>query len=118
MGLQYLVRCSRLASRGRCASTRAGVRVTSYRRDNYTPGWKYNFWELRVGGCAGFEALRADLHGSWQCARMHELCTCGNEVLVTHSLCRGSAAPTRACLPASLGTLFRLFGLRLRCWPG
>ncbi|KAI7837371.1 hypothetical protein COHA_008810 [Chlorella ohadii] len=25
----------------------AGVRVTVDRRDNYTPGWKYNFWELR-----------------------------------------------------------------------
>lgn len=25
----------------------AGVRVTGDRRDNYTPGWKYNFWELR-----------------------------------------------------------------------
>ncbi|KAL4441883.1 hypothetical protein ABPG77_003799 [Micractinium sp. CCAP 211/92] len=25
----------------------AGVRVTTDSRDNYTPGWKYNFWELR-----------------------------------------------------------------------
>lgn len=25
----------------------AGLRVASDRRDNYTPGWKYNFWELR-----------------------------------------------------------------------
>lgn len=25
----------------------AGVRVTTDTRDNYTPGWKYNFWELR-----------------------------------------------------------------------
>lgn len=24
-----------------------GVRVTTDYRDNYTPGWKYNFWELR-----------------------------------------------------------------------
>lgn len=24
--------------------------MTVDRRDNYTPGWKYNFWELRVGG--------------------------------------------------------------------
>ena len=30
----------------------AGLRVSSDRRDNYTPGWKYNFWELRVGGWA------------------------------------------------------------------
>ena len=26
----------------------AGVRVTSDSRDNYTPGWKYNHWELKV----------------------------------------------------------------------
>lgn len=26
----------------------AGVRVTSDTRDNYTPGWKYNHWELKV----------------------------------------------------------------------
>ena len=26
----------------------AGVRVTSDTRDNYTPGWKYNYWELKV----------------------------------------------------------------------
>jgi prolyl-tRNA synthetase len=25
----------------------AGVRVTTDKRDNYTPGWKYNYWELR-----------------------------------------------------------------------
>jgi len=25
-----------------------GVRVTSDTRDNYTPGWKYNHWELKV----------------------------------------------------------------------
>lgn len=25
-----------------------GVRVTSDSRDNYTPGWKYNHWELKV----------------------------------------------------------------------
>lgn len=30
----------------------AGVRLTVDRRDNYTPGWKYNYWELRVGGWA------------------------------------------------------------------
>ena len=26
----------------------AKVRVTSDSRDNYTPGWKYNHWELKV----------------------------------------------------------------------
>ena len=26
----------------------AAVRVTSDMRDNYTPGWKYNHWELKV----------------------------------------------------------------------
>ena len=26
----------------------AGVRVVSDPRDNYTPGWKYNHWELKV----------------------------------------------------------------------
>ena len=26
----------------------AGVRVSVDRRLNYTPGWKYNYWELRV----------------------------------------------------------------------
>lgn len=31
-----------------CTCRAAGVRVTSDRRDNYTPGWKYNFWELKV----------------------------------------------------------------------
>ena len=25
-----------------------GVRVVSDPRDNYTPGWKYNHWELKV----------------------------------------------------------------------
>ena len=25
-----------------------GVRVISDTRDNYTPGWKYNHWELKV----------------------------------------------------------------------
>ena len=24
-----------------------GIRTTSDKRDNYTPGWKYNYWELR-----------------------------------------------------------------------
>lgn len=27
---------------------KAGVRVTSDTRDNYTPGWKYNHWELKA----------------------------------------------------------------------
>ena len=27
----------------------SGVRVISDTRDNYTPGWKYNHWELKVG---------------------------------------------------------------------
>jgi hypothetical protein len=33
----------------------AGVRVTSDARENYTPGWKYNYWELKVrkGGSRG-----------------------------------------------------------------
>ena len=26
----------------------AGVRTDSDLRDNYTPGWKYNYWELKV----------------------------------------------------------------------
>lgn len=26
----------------------AGVRVISDMRENYTPGWKYNHWELKV----------------------------------------------------------------------
>eukprot|EP00983_Pelagomonas_calceolata_P094299 1157872-Pelagomonas_calceolata.AAC.11 len=26
---------------------RASVRVVTDYRDNYTPGWKYNYWELR-----------------------------------------------------------------------
>lgn len=25
----------------------AGVRVTMDKRENYTPGWKYNHWEVR-----------------------------------------------------------------------
>ena len=25
------------------------MRVNTDTRDNYTPGWKYNYWELRVG---------------------------------------------------------------------
>jgi prolyl-tRNA synthetase len=28
----------------------AGVRVSSNTRDVYTPGWKYNHWEVKVGG--------------------------------------------------------------------
>jgi prolyl-tRNA synthetase len=28
----------------------AGVRVALDARTNYTPGWKYNHWELKVGG--------------------------------------------------------------------
>lgn len=28
----------------------AGLRTTSDRRVNYTPGWKYNYWELKVRG--------------------------------------------------------------------
>ena len=28
-------------------NTRAGVRATSDTRENYTPGWKYNHWELK-----------------------------------------------------------------------
>ena len=27
---------------------KAGVRVTFDPRDNYTPGWKYNHWELKA----------------------------------------------------------------------
>lgn len=27
---------------------RAGVRVKSDLRDNYSPGWKFNHWELKV----------------------------------------------------------------------
>lgn len=27
----------------------AGVRVSSDTRDVYTPGWKYNHWEVKVG---------------------------------------------------------------------
>lgn len=26
----------------------AGVRVVTDARENYTPGWKYNHWELKV----------------------------------------------------------------------
>lgn len=28
----------------------AGLRVALDERDNYTPGWKYSYWELRVRG--------------------------------------------------------------------
>ena len=42
------VKCKEL-----CAVLKAaGVRVDSDLRDNYTPGWKYNFWELKVGSVA------------------------------------------------------------------
>lgn len=27
----------------------AGIRVKADLRDNYSPGWKYNHWELKVG---------------------------------------------------------------------
>ena len=30
---------------------KAGVRVQSDSRENYTPGWKYNHWELKVSCC-------------------------------------------------------------------
>ncbi len=29
----------------------AGVRVKTDTRDHQTPGWKYNYWELKVGRC-------------------------------------------------------------------
>jgi len=28
--------------------TNAGVRATNDSRDNYTPGWKFNHWEMKV----------------------------------------------------------------------
>ncbi len=31
--------------------TAAGVRTDSDLRDNYSPGWKYNYWELKVRLC-------------------------------------------------------------------
>ena len=31
--------------------TAAGVRTDSDLRDNYTPGWKYNYWELKARTC-------------------------------------------------------------------
>ena len=30
----------------------AGVLVRGDYRDNYTPGWKFNHWELKVGGAS------------------------------------------------------------------
>ena len=30
---------------------KTGVRVQSDSRENYTPGWKYNHWELKVSCC-------------------------------------------------------------------
>lgn len=39
-----LDQCSRYQS----GLQRAGVRVKSDLRDNYSPGWKFNHWELKV----------------------------------------------------------------------
>ncbi len=53
-----------------------GVRVTSDTRDNYTPGWKYNHWELKVrlqfsSSFLQFLAVPGHLH-HW-----HVLALCG-----------------------------------------
>ncbi len=29
----------------------SGVRVKGDMRDNYSPGWKFNHWEQKVGNC-------------------------------------------------------------------
>jgi hypothetical protein len=71
----------------------AGVRVTTDKRDNYTPGWKYNYWELRVGGrpaAAQQQGLRSRLLGAG--SRPPRLAQ-------ATSACRAHAAlGSRACL--------------------
>ena len=44
----------------RDAMKRAGIRVKVDDRDNYTPGFKYNFWELR-GACIRMEIGPRDM---------------------------------------------------------
>ena len=45
---------------------KAGVRVQSDSRENYTPGWKYNHWELKVSCycriCRCFSGVCAACH--------------------------------------------------------
>ena len=56
-----------------------GTRAGLDDRDNYTPGWKYNHWELKeVSLCASSLA-----RGTWR--------------LVTASWCAATRAPRRLC---------------------
>lgn len=49
----------------------AGVRVDSDLRDNYTPGWKYNYWELKV------RALSPPPAAVWASPKPLSSCTVG-----------------------------------------
>ena len=59
----------------------AGVKVTTDCRSNYTPGWKYNHWELKV--CVDVAADAVDQHLG-VCAH-----TRNKQTLPTHSLLLG-----------------------------
>ncbi len=48
-----------------------GIRSKGDYRDNYSPGWKFNHWELKVNMQNGAKVLKWLLLG--QCSSMHYL---------------------------------------------
>ena len=77
---------------------RAGVRVQSDSRENYTPGWKYNHWELKVSWCW-------ELKVSWCEASAPEVASqercCKPWDTAPHSSSRQSDMKTALSLPAA-----------------
>ena len=64
----------------------AGVRVTSDTRDNYTPGWKYNHWELKVSQPLSPNPLGLSRWLSWVAHAM----ACLGPFFFTHQFCATS----------------------------
>ena len=57
--------------------TAAGVRTDSDLRDNYTPGWKYNYWELKARQGVHLEAsLLTQTYGLPTCSTARHAWTC------------------------------------------
>ena len=67
--------------------------MTVDRRDNYTPGWKYNFWELRVRGLACSHVL-----GLLPCAGPAPMCSAGFPVHADPCLPRAHRLLCSSCL--------------------
>ena len=51
----------------------AGVRTDSDLRDNYTPGWKYNYWELKARLCTSRRHFDTNLR---VVLKRHDGCHC------------------------------------------